>query len=410
MPEGSEAVRVLRVIGRLNVGGPAIQAITLSDRLNERGYETTLVRGREGPAEGSMDHLAAQLGVEPVLLPSLRRSIGGRDVAALLRLRRLIRDERPEILHTHLAKAGTLARLAALLVGRSRRPRVTIHTFHGHVLTDYFGRSQSSVIRAVERWLASRTTTLIAVSDEVKQHLVRAGIAPPEKIVVIPLGFDLRPFALPEPAAQELRRATRARLGIDAEDRVVTVVARLVPIKRIDRFLRIAQRLATMPHVRFMIVGDGERSGKLRAQAMDRALGDRVLWAGIQRDMPAIYSASDIVVLTSDNEGTPVSLIEAQAAGLPVVATDVGGVRSVVAHGESGILLDREDEAGFASAISGLLDDPSLGRQLGAHGRAGVGRFDLDRLVADVDGLYRSLLIEHGGRRAPSRRSALVPE
>jgi glycosyltransferase involved in cell wall biosynthesis len=345
-----------------------------------------------------------------VLLPSLRRSIGAHDVRALASLRRLIRSERPEILHTHTAKAGTLGRLAALLVARRDRPRVSVHTFHGHVLSGYFGGWQSLVIRSVERWLSARTTRLIAVSQEVADDLVQAGVASRDQVAVIPLGFDLGPFALSERAARDLRMTMRARLGIAPDDRVVVIVARLVPIKRIDRFLRIAERLSGVPKLRFLVVGDGELCGGLRSWASTHSLGERMVWAGIQRDMPAIYSASDVVVLTSDNEGTPVSLIEAQAAGLPVVATDVGGVRSVVDEGETGILIDPDDEAGFAEAISSLLEDPARARRLGARGRERVDRFRLDRLLDDIDGLYRSLLEKPDGRLPSPPPPALVGE
>jgi glycosyltransferase involved in cell wall biosynthesis len=387
-----EPIRVLRVISRLNVGGPAIQAVTLTHELASRRYETTLVHGREGPAEGNMQHLADHLGVRPVFVPSLQRAISGRDVLALLALRRLLNATRPHVLHTHAAKAGALGRLATLLVRPSHRPRVTVHTFHGHVFAHYFSARKTNLFRLVERTLARRTTVLVAVSDEVKADLVRLRIAPPEQIAVIPLGFDLRPFAFNGPGAAARRSDSRARFGLALDDRVVTIVARLVRIKRVDRFLAIARRLTDLERVRFMVVGDGELAEELRGSADARAVAERAVWTGLQRDMSAVYAASNIVVSTSDNEGTPVSLIEAQAAGLPVVAADVGGVRTVVGDGETGRLVDPDDLDGFASAVRDILLDPDLARQLGEGGRIAATRFGLDRLVNDLDALYQDLL------------------
>jgi glycosyltransferase involved in cell wall biosynthesis len=387
---------VVRVIARLNVGGPAIQAITLSGpAMAARGYETSLVRGMEGPREGNMDHLARELGVRPVRIGALRRRIGPHDVAAVWRMRTMISRVRPQILHTHAAKAGTIGRIAATLSRGRTRPRVIVHTFHGHVLTDYFGRRSTALFIALERWLAGRSSILVAVSDEVKADLVRVGVASSERIEVIPLGFDLGAFDIPEERGNELRAKVRSELGVGREERLVTLVARLVPIKRIDRFLRVAQRLSADPDVRFLIVGDGDLHEELRGSPDAVALGDRVIWAGIRRDMPAIYRASDVVVLTSDNEGTPVSLIEALASNTPVVSANVGGVPTVVVHDQTGLVVERNDEEGFADAVRTVLLSPGLASRLAAAGRQHAhSRFSIDRLVADIDSLYRRLLAE----------------
>jgi len=388
----AEVVTVLRVIARLNIGGPAIQAITLTALLSGRGYRTVLVRGREAPREGTLDPLAERFGVRPVLVGSLRRDIGWHDLRALGALIALLRRVRPQIVHTHAAKAGTVGRLAALLVGGRG---ITVHTFHGHVLTGYFSGRRAAAFKRIERFLARRTTRLVAVSDEVRDDLVRLDIAPPEQIEVIPLGFDLTPFQPAGEAAARLRTGARRRLGLDGDERVVTLVARLVPIKRVDRFLRIAGLLGDLPGVRFLVVGDGELHGQLTAAPEARELGDRLVWAGFQSDMPGICAASDVVVLTSDNEGTPVSLIEAQAAARPVVSTDVGGVSSVVLDGRTGRVVGPDDEEAFAAAIREILADPERSARLGAQGRRHVlDRFTIERLVDDVDDLYRRLLAE----------------
>jgi glycosyltransferase involved in cell wall biosynthesis len=374
---------VARIISRLNVGGPAIQAITLTRRLEPLGYDTLLIRGSEAPREGSMDHLAAELDVRPLRIARMRRELGPGDVAAFVSLVRVLRRLRPDIVHTHAAKAGTLGRLAALVPGRGR-PRITVHTFHGHSLTGYFSRPQAALFRSIERFLAARTTRLVAVSEEVRDDLLRLGVAPAARIEVVALGLDLAGFQVDATARAQRGGELRARLGVPAGARVVTLVARLVPIKRVDRFLAVARELADLDDVWFLVVGDGELHDELRALAQP----ERIVWAGMQRDMPAVCFASDVVVLTSDNEGTPVSLIEAQAAGVPVVATRVGGAAAVV-DPRTGLLVDRDDVAGFARAVRTLL---ARGADAGDPRAHVVDAFSLDRLVADVDALYRRLL------------------
>ena len=384
-------IRLTRIIARLNIGGPAIQAITLTQRLAPLGYQTHLVRGRENPAEGSMDYLANRLGVVPTLVGGMRRDPGPGDVFALAELVRILRHDRPEIVHTHAAKAGTLGRIATLVAFAGRRP-VLVHTFHGHSLTGYFSSRTASFFLAIERWLARRTDALVAVSPEVRDDLVRLGVAQPERFAVIPLGFDLSEF-LDDSARERRRAALRAEWRVGDQEQVVTLVARLVPIKRVDRFLRVAIRLADRPNLRFVVVGDGELRDQLGRSDEARSLGDRLLWAGFRRDMPDVCFASDIVVLTSDNEGTPVSLIEAQAAGIPVVGTDVGGVRSAVRDGETGLLALPDDERRIASLIESVLDDRALAARMGAAGRAhAASSHDITRLVDDHDRLYRQLL------------------
>lgn len=390
--------RVLRVIARLNVGGPAIQAITLSRLLDEWGYETRLIRGQEGDREGSMDALAAELGVVPVNLPTLQRRIGIGDIASLAFLVRQIRDWQPEILHTHAAKAGALGRIAALLAGR-RRPTVIVHTFHGHVLTGYFSPPVSVAFTAIERFLARRTTRLIAVSDEIRADLVRLGVAPPEQILVLPLGFDFSRFDAPAEERQKRRAALRQELGIPLDAPLVTLVARLEPIKRVDRFIRVANLVAAPPGTHFLVVGDGALREELQGSLDARLLGDRLVWAGLREDMPDVYFASDVVAVTSDNEGTNVSAIEAQAASVPVVSTRVGGMPSAIRDGETGLLVCPHDEPGFAAALRRVLLDSALRSELGTQGSARArAEFSLDSLLRDIDGLYRRLLTRPSGR------------
>lgn len=400
------SIRLLRVIARLNVGGPSIQALTLTKQLAQRGYDTTLVRGREGPREGTMDHLAAELGVAPVVVNSLQRAFGPHDALALMRMLWILMRMRPTIMHTHAAKAGALGRLAAVLLGRFGPP-VRVHTFHGHVLTGYFSPRLSAVFLGVERFLARRSTRLIAVSEEVRDDLVKLGVAPVERIEIVPLGFDLDPFT-DDKGRPERRASFRTSIGVGLHEVVVTLVARLVPIKRVDRFLLVARLVHQWhPDVRFVVVGDGEMDATLQCSADARALGGQLVWAGMRLDMPSVYAGSDIVLLTSDNEGTPVSLIEAQAAGVPTVATRVGGVGSVVIDGETGWTLPPDDVTGLARAVGRLIDDPEERVRIGRRGREHVSRhFRLDRLVDDVDRLYRSLLAERSPWHVDAARNS----
>ena len=386
-------IRLVRIISRLNISGPAIQAITLTQRLAPLGYDTTLIRGREAADEGSMDYLADELDVRPVLIRWLERNPGPHDLIALFLLVRALRACQPRIVHSHAAKAGTLGRLAALVAfPRSRRP-VLIHTFHGHSLTGYFSSRRSATFLHIERFLARHTDCLIAVSPEVRDELAELGVAPRDRFTVLPLGLELSPFLVAGTARAERRRSLRADLGIPEDERVVTLVARLVPIKRVDRFLRVANLLSDVAGVTFVIVGDGELRDQLRASPEAQSLGERLVWAGFRRDIPDVYFASDLVVQTSDNEGTPVALIEAQAAGVPVVSTAVGGVASAVLDGKTGRITPVGDDVAMARAIACYLDDPRQRRQDGARGRRHVETgFTLSELVASIDRLYRCLL------------------
>jgi glycosyltransferase involved in cell wall biosynthesis len=384
-----EPIGVLRVIARLNIGGPAIQAISLTALMQDRGYATRLVRGSETADEGTMDDLADRMGVEPTLIASMRRNPGPGDARALAELVRIARRDRPAIVHTHAAKGGTLGRLAVMLAFPRRRP-VVVHTFHGHSLTGYFSSRAARMYTRIERFLARRTDVLIAVSEEVRDDLVGLGVAPAEQFEVVRLGLDLSAFADDADRAGR-RAAVRAQWGVGDDEDVVTLVARLVPIKRVDRFLETAALLRDRPATRFVVVGDGELREQLRASEPARALGDRLVWAGFRRDVPEVCFASDVVALTSDNEGTPVSLIEAQAAGVPVVSTNVGGVRSVVLDGETGHLADKPDD--LAARIASILDDRERAAAMGARGRDHVlATFGVERLVGDLDRLYRRLL------------------
>ncbi len=393
MLNGTRPIRIMRLIARLNIGGPAIQTITLTRELEAFGYRTRLVRGAEDPDEGNMDYLAAERGVVPTLIPSMRRDPGAGDLLALLRVVLLLWRDRPQIVHTHAAKGGTLGRVAVLIAFPLPRWRpVVIHTYHGHSLTGYFSPRTAGVYRLIEKILARGSDVLLAVSPEVRDELIALGVAPSSKFRVMPLGFDLSSFTM-DAERRERRREIRDQWGVGEEEPVVTLIARLVPIKRVDRFLAVARRVSESCDARFVIVGDGELRAQLMASADAFALGDRLIWAGFRRDIADVCFASDVVMLTSDNEGTPVSLIEAQAAAVPVVATDVGGVRSVVRVGESGWIAPPPQVERLADAVLRLLRDQNLRAAAGTAGRAHVtSRYTLERLVSDHAALYDELV------------------
>lgn len=387
-----DRIRVMRIIARLNIGGPAIHVCHLTAKLDPQRFESILVAGREAPAEGNMYHLAESLGVRPVFVETLGRELSlVSDWATLWHLVRLMRRHRPTIVHTHTAKAGAVGRVAAMLAGVPLR----VHTFHGHTFHGYFGPTQTKVFLAIERWLARRTTRTIGVSRKVCDDLLELGLGTPASVVHIPLGLDLERFR----DASTHRGLLRAQLGVDPGAPLVGMVARLVPIKRHDIFLRAAATVhEARPDVRFVLVGDGERHAAVRQLVSELGLESVVHLAGWREDLEVVYADLDLVALSSDNEGLPVALIEAMAAGRPVVATNVGGVPELVQEGENGYLVPPGDSPALARRMLDALGDRDRLAAMGATGRErAFASFTVDRLVRDVEALYDQLLREHAG-------------
>jgi glycosyltransferase involved in cell wall biosynthesis len=358
-------------------------------RLDTERYQTLLVHGRLAPGEESMADLAQREGARMDYLPSLGQPIiPPRDARALAGIVRIARRFRPHIIHTHTAKAGFIGRLAAL-IGLRPRP-VLLHTYNGHVLENYFGPIRSRAYRRLERQLGRASQCLVGVSAATVDDLVRLRIAPREKFRVIPQGLDLDPFTHVDKAT---RVATRRQLHLSDDQVLLTFVGRIVPIKRLDLLLRafaIARRSGLLIHL--AVVGDGETRLDLERLASELGIAANVSFVGYRRDLPRIAAAADAAVLSSDNEGTPISLIEAAAAGRPAIATDVGGVSEVVTPG-SGILVPPNDEEALASAIASFASDSELRRRMGQHAREHVvGRYSAKRLIANFDALYRELL------------------
>lgn len=393
-PTGSP-VRVLRIMTRLNIGGPSIQAITLSDRLTSRGFETRLVHGRLGAGEGDMRYLLSD-GVDARQFPALQRPVRPlADAVALAQIYRTICAFRPAIVHTHMAKAGTIGRLAAAIYNRTAgagAPARVVHTYHGHVLEGYFSPAKTRMFIGVERLLARSTDRIIAISPRIRAELIEEHrIGHIEQYRVVPLGFDLSAFAAID---VESRQRARETVGLAPDARVVSTVGRLAPIKQHRLFLETAQIIAKMdPRVQFLIAGDGELRQELEAHARILGIGDRVRFLGWRRDLAAIYGASDVFLLTSRNEGTPVALIESLAAGVPGVSTDVGGVRDVIECDAIGLLAPFGDTRTLAEQVRVLLASPDRRRTMGERGRQRVlARYSLDRLIDDIEQVYRELL------------------
>lgn len=386
---------MLRVIARLNMGGPALHVAYLSAGLRERGYETTLVAGTLARGEGSMSYVAEQLGVDVVALPELHREISlVRDLRAALRLAKLIRRLKPHILHTHTAKAGAIGRVAALLAG-SARPPIVVHTFHGHVLRGYFDPLRANLFRLLERRLARVATALVAVSPEVRDDLVALGVAPRDKFTVIRLGIELESRVAAE---DDGRAETRRLLGVPRERFVVGWIGRMTGVKRTDDVLLAVRRLRELGvDACLCMVGDGPDRDHVERRAHDLGIMRHCLFLGYQDTVAPYYAAFDALVLPSGNEGTPVSAIEALAAGRPVVATRVGGVPDVVRDGTDGFLVEPGAVDDLADRLARLAADPELARRMGAAGRERVlARYSVGRLIDDVDRLYRSLLAAKG--------------
>jgi glycosyltransferase involved in cell wall biosynthesis len=382
------------VITRMNVGGPAYHVSLLSGRLDPTRYETLLVSGSVGPGEASFAELAERYGARLEAVPSLRPEIQPfSDVRAFLALVRIVRRFRPDIVHTHTAKAGLLGRAAALFVPR-RRP-VIVHTYHGHVLEGYFGRLQTAFYRVLERTAARFSHCLVGVSQATVDDLIRFDVALPSKFRVIPLGLELDRFVRVNGGQ---RKRFRDEMGARDDELLLAYVGRLVPIKRVDRAIRaIAQARAAGARVRLAVVGDGNLRPELEQLAESLNLNGHVRFLGYRSAPEEVTAGCDAALLTSDNEGTPVALIEAAATGRPVVATAVGGVPEVIS--DAGLLVPAGDEQAIAASIVQLAERPELCDEMGQRGRARVLEgFASDRLLDDIDMLYIELLTNLGRR------------
>jgi glycosyltransferase involved in cell wall biosynthesis len=383
-------IRILRVLSRLMVGGPVQHARILSTRLGPE-FETLLVGGPPEPGEEAMYDDLVKAGARVVLIPSLRRDPGvWRDLASVRSLTRICREFKPEIVHTHTAKAGAVGRIAAW---RAHVP-VRVHTFHGHVFHGYFGPVTNAFFIRVERTLARISTRIITITPRQRADIVeKYRIAAAAKVEMIPLGLELERFA---DVAQH-RGALRKELAAGEKDLLIGIIGRLAPVKNHDMLIDAAKILLDSGRIgeaRFVVAGDGALRPALEARARGIGLGEKFRFIGLRKDLERLYADMDLVVLTSKNEGSPVALIEAQSAGVPVISTDVGGVSDVVAPG-AGVVTPAGDARAFADALAAFIAEPGpLKRGAEANREATRRKFSAERLVEDIRGLYMRLLEE----------------
>lgn len=388
--------RVLRIINRFNLGGPTYNAAYLSKYLSE-DFETLLVGGEKDDTEDSSLHILDNLGLKPIIIPEMKRSISFKnDRIAYRKIKKLIEEFKPDIVHTHASKAGALGRLAA---SKMNVP-VIIHTFHGHVFHSYFNKSVTAFYKSVERNLAKKTSKIIAISEIQKEELGNIHkICPLDKIEVIPLGFDLDKFTLNK---ESKREDFRTKWKIPDQEIAIGIIGRLVPIKDHIFFLRVAKNVLekTKKKVRFIIIGDGEEKQRLVdfCNQVDLAFDDvqptgrPVLFTSWIKDVDIALAGLDIITLTSLNEGTPVSLIEAQAAGKPIVSTNVGGIENVVIPNTTALLSEVNDLGHFTSNLLQLIENNEMRELFSSNGNHVFNKFHYTRLVKDMEDQYYHLL------------------
>jgi glycosyltransferase involved in cell wall biosynthesis len=384
-------IRVLRIINRFNMGGPTYNATFLTRFLSD-DFETLLVGGMPEEDETDSLHILKQYGIEPLLIKEMKRQPSFfQDRAAYKKLKNIMAEFKPDIVHTHASKAGALGRRAANSLGIS----VVLHTFHGHVFHSYFGTFKTKIYKAIERGLASKSSGIIAISEIQKKELTQIhNICEESKIKVIPLGFDLSRF---NAAKNEFRESTREEFGILENEVAVAIVGRLVPVKNHLLFINALGNVIkdlTVP-VKVFIVGDGsERSNIEEAvQSLPKSPLLKIKLTSWIQDIAKFNAGMDFICLTSNNEGTPVSLIEAQAANIPVITTDVGGVRDIVLEGETGFIVPKNDVASLSDKMRLLIEDEKLRKKMSQNGWTFVEhKFHYTTLVKNMEEYYHSLI------------------
>ena len=395
----NKKIKILRIINRFNLGGPTFNAAYLTKYLSD-DFETLLVGGDKDDSEESSTFILDQLNLTPVIIPEMRRNIGFKeDKIAYQKLKKIIKEFKPDIVHTHASKAGTLGRLAAY---KCKVP-IIIHTFHGHVFHSYFGKTKTLIFKNIERYLARKSSAIIAISDIQKQELSSEHkICKASKIKVIPLGFDLSRF---QENQEEKRISFRKKYLLDDDEIAIGIIGRLVPIKNhrlfIDSINEIKKK--TSKKIRAFIIGDGEEKNNLLNYCAELKIDfvefskehekATITFTSWIKDIDWANAGLDIIALSSLNEGTPVSLIEAQAANKPIVTTNVGGVENILLPNITGLIVKSNNLVEFSEALFKLVEDDELRLNMGKKGWLHVkDKFHFTRLVNDMEKLYVSLL------------------
>lgn len=408
-------MKIVRIIARLNVGGPARHVVWLTAGLQSDDWESVLVAGSVPPGEDDMSYFAADNGVTPVYIAQMSREISAGDLISIWKLFRLLVRERPDIVHTHTAKAGTVGRIAALLyrwatlgglLGKAR-PCKVVHTYHGHIFHSYYGPINTRFFLMIEKTLARLgTNRIVVVSQQQRREINETfAVGRPEQFVVIPLGLDLTQFA----SWKDRGKSLRDELGASPEDILVGIVGRLTEIKNHELFFNaiklFKEMTATPKRVRFIVIGDGGLRQKLKGQVELTGLAGDVVFTGNRNDPENFYPALDLVALTSRNEGTPLTLIEAMANARAVIATSVGGVVDLLGESASetddndylvctrGVRIKPGDARALAAGLARLVSDSALRQELGERGLRFVQQnYSKERLLNDVRSLYGELI------------------
>jgi glycosyltransferase involved in cell wall biosynthesis len=391
--------RVLRILNRLIIGGPSKNAVYLT-RYMQPDFDTVLVIGGKEDHEQDADFLATANNIQPTCIPQMKRAISPRDDwAAYNQLKKLIKEFKPDIVHTHAAKSGALGRLAA----KHSNVPVIVHTFHGHVFHSYFNSLKTNFFIRTERYLGGLSDAIVAISDVQKKELsADFRIAAAEKFRVIPLGLDLDNFTIDRDVK---RNKFRTEFGLDDDTVAIGIIGRLVPVKNHSLFLTALKYVLnnSSNNVKAFIIGDGESRALIEklattldikiSQHTDKEYNNPLILTSWRTDMDTICAGLDIIALTSLNEGTPVSLIEAQAAGKPVISTRVGGISDVVLENKTALLSDIADEKAYCNNLLQMVNDVSMRQKFSNAGQEYVlNKFGYQRLVADMGSLYRDLL------------------
>ncbi len=396
-------IRVLRIINRLVIGGPAYNVSYLTKYM-EPEFETILLSGAKDVGEEDSDFIPRQMGIEPVYINDMQKSLvkPWKDRKAYKELKKIIQEVKPHIVHTHAAKAGFIGRIAAL----DCKVPVVLHTFHGHYFHSYFHPIKTKTLLQIEKYLSAKTDGIIAISPEQYKDLSEIyKVDKPSRVYEIPLGFDLDRFTI----QQEDRRADfRKEFSMDDDTVAIAIIGRMVPIKNHSLFNKAISKILSEnlnKKVKFFFIGDGELRSDIEKELEElnvpftteheKDYSKPVIFTSWRKDMETVYAGLDIIALTSLNEGTPVSIIEAQAAKKAIVSTNVGGLNYVVDDGKTAFLIPGEDVNMLVEKLNILINDDQIRKEMGEAGHTFVqNKFSYKRLVQDMADLYKRLLSE----------------
>ncbi len=405
-------MKIVRLIARLNTGGPARHVVWLTAGLPKEKFDQTLIVGTVPEGEGDMNYFAEKYGVTPFVIPEMSRELSPKDIVSLWKTYRKFCSEKPDVIHTHTAKAGTIGRVAGFayrwltwktLIGKPRSVKF-VHTYHGHVFHSYYGKLKTQAFLLIEKTLARFATHKIVVLSKQQKREINEDfrVGKRKQFAIIPLGIDLAPFE----DWMTRDKTLRDEIGAADDEFLIGIVGRLTEIKNHSLFLQAAKlynerKNDTSPKLKFVVIGDGNLRQKLEAESVNLGITDVVMFTGERNDLENIYPSLDIVALTSFNEGTPLSLIEAMANGRPIISTNVGGVADLLGNierkeenfsiADRGILVESGEAENFYQGLMFLIENEDLRRVFSARGEIfAVSKYSKERLLNDIEELYAS--------------------